>query len=48
MTTALAPELSSVAPAHDKDMAAEFLATLDSNATKFTFQFLADGGGGMA
>ena len=33
MTTALAPELSTLAPAHDKNMAAEFLATLDPTAT---------------
>jgi hypothetical protein len=30
-------------PAHDKDMAREFLAVLDPNATRFTFQFFSDG-----
>jgi hypothetical protein len=33
-----------VAAAHDKDMASRFLAGLDPNATKFTFQFFADSG----
>jgi hypothetical protein len=37
-TTALA------APAHDKDMAKRFLAALDPNATKFTFQLFSDCG----
>jgi hypothetical protein len=31
------------APAHDKGMAAKFLAGLDPNATRFTFQFFSDG-----
>jgi RepB DNA-primase from phage plasmid/Primase C terminal 2 (PriCT-2) len=35
-----------VAPLHDKGMAAEFLAVLDPAATKFTFQFFSDSGGG--
>jgi hypothetical protein len=30
-------------PAHDKDMARDFLAVLDPNATRFTFQFFSDG-----
>ena len=33
-----------VAAAHDKGMASRFLAGLDPNATKFTFQFFADSG----
>ena len=31
------------APTHDKDMAAQFLACLDPNADRFTFQFFGDG-----
>jgi hypothetical protein len=34
------------APAHDKDMAAQFLATLDPGAREFTFQFFNDTGDG--
>ena len=30
-------------PAHDKDMAAQFLACLDPDADRFTFQFFSDG-----
>jgi hypothetical protein len=33
----------SVTPAYDKDMAKDFLASLDPNATRFTFQFFGDG-----
>jgi hypothetical protein len=33
----------SAAPAHDKEMAREFLAGLDPTAGKFTFQFFGDG-----
>jgi hypothetical protein len=37
-------EASSIAgPTHDKNVAADFLATLDPAATKFTFQFFSDG-----
>src|ERR1039457_841708 len=35
-------------PAHDKDMAGKFLASLDPNASKFTFQFFGDGAGTYA
>jgi hypothetical protein len=35
-------------PAHDKDMAKRFLAALDPNASRFTFQFFNDHGGGYA
>jgi hypothetical protein len=35
-------------PVHDKDMAAEFLVTLDSAALRFTFQFFTDAGAGHA
>lgn len=35
-------------PAHDKDMAREFLAVLDPNASNFTFQFFNDGANGYA
>ena len=31
-------------PSHDKSTAADFLATLDQGATKFTFQFFSDYG----
>ena len=34
--------------AHDKVMAADFLARLDPNAKKFTFQFFSDGASGYA
>jgi hypothetical protein len=33
------------APKHDKEMASRFLAGLDPNATRFTFQFFGDCGG---
>jgi hypothetical protein len=36
--------IAPVKVAHDKDMARAFLAGLDPNATKFTFQFLSDSG----
>ena len=36
------PERPAVIPAHDKEMARRFLAGLDPNATKFTFQFFND------
>jgi Family of unknown function (DUF5906)/RepB DNA-primase from phage plasmid/Primase C terminal 2 (PriCT-2) len=39
---------SVTAPMHDKAMAAEFLATLDPVAQKFTFQFFGDSSGGYA
>jgi hypothetical protein len=35
-------------PAHDKEMARRFLAALDPNATRFTFQFFNDRGSGRA
>jgi hypothetical protein len=35
-------------PAHDKDMAKMFLAALDPNASRFTFQFFNDHEGGYA
>jgi hypothetical protein len=35
-------------PAHDKEMARRFLAGLDPNATRFTFQFFYDRGSGRA
>jgi hypothetical protein len=38
------PQQRPAIPAHDKAMAARFLAGLDPNATKFTFQFFADSG----
>ena len=41
-------ERPAVIPAHDKEMASRFLAGLDPNATKFTFQFFGDGGGRYA
>ena len=31
--------------AHDKEMARRFLAGLDANASRFTFQFFSDSGG---
>ena len=37
-----------VGPAHDKEMARRFLAGLDPNATRFTFQFFNDRGSGRA
>ena len=37
-------EASSIAgPTHDKNVAADFLATLDPTASRFTFQFFGDG-----
>ena len=33
-------------PAHDKEMAGRFLAGLDPNATRFTFQLFSDCGAG--
>ena len=36
------------APKHDKTMASRFLAGLDPNTTRFTFQFFSDGAGGHA
>jgi hypothetical protein len=39
---------NSTPPAHDKEMARRFLAGLDPNATRFTFQFLSDCGTGPA
>src|SRR5690242_17564050 len=35
-------------PAHDKEMASRFLAGLDPNATRFTFQLFSDTGSGGA
>jgi hypothetical protein len=46
--TSAATAQSSVAPAHDKDMAAAFLAALDPTAKTFTFQFFGDGTQGYA
>ena len=37
-----------VIPAHDREMARAFLAGLDPNATRFTFQFFSDGSGSGA
>jgi Virulence-associated protein E len=39
---------TSATPAHDKDMARGFLARLDPDASKFTFQFFGDGAGTKA
>ena len=36
------------APKHDKEMARRFLAGLDPNSTRFTFQFFNDRGSGGA
>jgi hypothetical protein len=36
---------SGAAPKHDKEMARKFLAGLDPNADRFTFQFFGDRGG---
>ena len=41
-------DLTITKPAHDKDMARDFLAVLDPNATKFTFQLFKDGAGTYA
>ena len=41
-------DLTITTPAHDKDMARDFLAVLDPNASKFTFQFFGDGAGTYA
>jgi hypothetical protein len=41
-------DLTITTPAHDKDMARDFLAGLDPNAGRFTFQFFSDGAGGHA
>ena len=41
-------DFTQTTPAHNKDMAIGFLAGLDPNATRFTFQFLSDGAGGYA
>lgn len=38
----------SKAPAHDEEMARRFLAGLDPNATRFTFQFFSDCAAGRA
>ena len=35
-------DLTLTTPAHDKNMARDFLACLDPNASKFTFQFFGD------
>ena len=43
-STAQAAPAPTPVPAHDKEMARRFLAALDPNATKFTFQFFADSG----
>jgi hypothetical protein len=40
--------VSLTTPAHDKEMARRFLAGLDPNATKFTFQFFSDSAAGHA
>jgi hypothetical protein len=48
MTSASAPAQSVVAPAHDKNMAAESLSRLDPVASRFTFQFFADCGDAKA
>jgi hypothetical protein len=36
-------DLTITTPAHNKDMARDFLAVLDPKATRFTFQFFSDG-----
>jgi hypothetical protein len=36
-------DLTIITPAHDKDMARDFLSGLDPNAGRFTFQFFSDG-----
>ncbi len=41
-------ELEAPSRGIDKDMAKDFLAYLDPNATRFTFQFIGDGSGGRA
>src|ERR1035437_1380473 len=41
-------DLTIITPAHDKDMARDFLAGLDPSASRFTFQFFSDGVGGHA
>lgn len=43
-----ASPVNSTPPAHDKEMARKFLAGLDPNATRFTFQFFRDCGAGRA
>jgi len=45
MRSTSAPAQSLIAPPHDKNMAAEFLAGLDPAASKFTFQFISDAAG---
>jgi hypothetical protein len=40
--------VNSTPVAHDKEMARKFLAGLDPNATRFTFQFFSDCGTGRA
>ena len=41
-------DLSLSTLAHDRDIARDFLAALDTNATRFTFQFFSDSGSGHA
>jgi hypothetical protein len=41
-------DLTITTPAHDKDMAGDFLAVLDPNASNFTFQLFSDGPGTYA
>jgi hypothetical protein len=41
-------DLTIITPAHEKDMAIDFLAGLDPSASRFTFQFFSDGTGGHA
>jgi AAA domain/RepB DNA-primase from phage plasmid len=41
----IANDNTSATPAHDKDMARDFLTGLDPNASRFTFQFFGDGAG---
>jgi hypothetical protein len=42
------PALAELAPTHDKTSAAQFLATLDPTAQRFTFQFFSDSDDGYA
>jgi hypothetical protein len=40
--------LANITTSHNKGMAREFLTALDPNATRFTFQFISDAGGGRS